>query len=317
MNILARQKHRKRFLWQFVTVLTLLFLVPFSMNSCSTSNYDTPLTSQTTFSPLLSPETLNVWVASGIVNSTGYDRVVILDVTAKATYDAGHIPGAQFMNSGDLYQNRQEGPAVDINMSLDGPHMDTLVQRFGIDKNTTVVFTSGGTVSAGTVLSATRAYWTFRYWGFPKEKLKLLDGINFAWQAAYGLTTAASPAPVPSTYSVKNNVSLRTDLRASLADMINVAEGRVANAIPVDMRSSDTDGSYVGKRGSTTGVFTPGSGTNNDYTAFEGRLKGGKALLYTNMFDSAANNFRFKSPAALAAMFNAIGIDSTKLTHVY
>jgi 3-mercaptopyruvate sulfurtransferase SseA len=203
-------------------------------------------------------------------------------------------------------------------MSLDGQHMDALVQRYGIDKNTTIVFTTGttGTRSAGTVLSATRAYWTFRYWGFPKEKLKVLDGINFAWEAAYGLTTNASPSPTPSTYSVKDNASLRTDLRASLADMINVAEGKVANAVPVDMRSAATDGSYIGKRGSTTGVFTPGTPTNNDYVAFEGRLKGGQALLYSDMFDSA-NNYRFKSPAVLAAMFNAIGIDNTKFAHVY
>jgi 3-mercaptopyruvate sulfurtransferase SseA len=318
MIICAEQKQRKRFLWQLVTVLTLLFMVSFSMTSCSTTEYDTPLTSQTTFSSLISPEILNIWIASGIVNSTGYDRVVILDVTSLTVYNAGHIPGAQFLNSGDLYQNRQEGPAVDINMSLDGLHMDAIVQRYGIDKNTTLVFTSGAaSPGAGSVLSATRAYWTFRYWGFPKEKLKVLDGINFAYQTKYGLTATASPAPVPSTHSVKNNASLRIDLRASLADMINVAEGKVANAVPVDMRSSEIDGSYIGKRGSTAGVFTPGSGANNDNTVFEGRLKGAKALLYSSMLESAANNFRFKSPSVLAGMFNAIGINSAKLTHVY
>jgi 3-mercaptopyruvate sulfurtransferase SseA len=283
------------------------------INSCSTSSYDTSTTSQTS-ATLISPETLKAWSNSGVVNSTGYDRVVILDVTSQATYNAGHIPGAQFLNSGDLYQNRQEGPAIDVNMSLDGQHMDAMIQRYGIDKNTTIVFTTGttGTRSASTVLSATRAYWTFRYWGFPKEKLKVLDGINFAWEAAYGLTTDPSPSPTPSTYSVKNNASLRTDLRASLGDMINVAEGKVANAVPVDMRSAPTDGSYVGKRGSTSGVFNP----TGDYVAFEGRLKGGKALLYSDMFDSG-NNYRFKAPDVLAAMFTAIGIDNTKLAHVY
>jgi 3-mercaptopyruvate sulfurtransferase SseA len=247
------------------------------------------------------------------VNSTGYDKVVILDVTSLATYTAGHIPGAQFVNSNDIYQIRQEGPATDINMSLDGPHMDALIQKYGIDQDTTIVFTSGAAApGAGSVLSATRAYFTFRYWGFPKEKLKLLDGINFAWNALYGLTPGDPPAPASSTYSVKNNIQLRTDLRASLNDMIKVAEGKVPNAVPVDMRSSETDGSYVGRRGSTTGVFNPGS----DWVAFEGRLKGGHALLYTTMLDSA-NNYRFKAADVLAAMFNAIGVDGTKYTHVY
>ncbi len=311
MDFLSHQKQRKRFLWQLAIVSMLLFLIPFSMNSCSNKSYDTPLTAQTS-ATLLPPETLKAWIDAGIVNSTGFDRVVILDVTSLGTYTAGHIPGAQFVNSGDIYQVRQEGPATDVNMSLDGPHMDALIQKYGIDGNTTIVFTSGGSRSAGTVLTATRAYFTFRYWGFAKEKLKVLDGINFSWAAAYGLTTDASPTPVPSTYSVKNNAQLRTDLRASLLDMINVAEGKVPNAVPIDMRSASTSGSYAGKLGSTAGVFNPGS----DYTVFEGHLKNGKAMDYTTLFDSA-NNYRFKSPDVLAAMFNAVGIDGTKYTHVY
>jgi 3-mercaptopyruvate sulfurtransferase SseA len=197
-------------------------------------------------------------------------------------------------------------------MVPDGPHMDALIQQYGIDKNTTIVFTTGGSASASTVLSATRAYFTFRYWGFPKEKLKLLDGVNFSWAASYGLTTDMPPTPVPSTYSVKNNAALRTDLRASLLDMINVTEGRVANAVPIDMRSVATTGSYAGVRGSTAGVFNPVS----DYTVFEGHLKGGKALLYTDMFD-AGQQYRFKPADALAKMFTDVNIDGTKYTHVY
>jgi len=322
MSILARQKHRKGFLWQLVTALTLLFLVPFSMNSCSTSNYDTPITIQATSSPLISPATLNMWIASGVVNNyTGFgDKVVILDVTTSTTYAAGHIPGAQFMNnSGDLYQTRLEGPATDVNMVPNGAAMDALIRKFGIDGNTTIVFTTGGTPGASSILSATRAYFTFRYWGFPKEKLKLLDGVNFSWNAAYGLTTAPSPAPVPSTYSVKNNQRLRTDLRASLGDMIDLAEGRVPSAVAVDMRSATTGGSYAGTRFSTAGVFDGGAIAKEvagDYVVFEGHVKGATALLYSGLFDAAAN-YRFKSPAALAALFNAVGIDSTKLTHVY
>lgn len=307
--------HRKRWSWLLVLISAGLMLLPLVINSCSTSSYDTPITAKTT-SVLILPETLKTWVDEGVVNSTGYDRVVILDVNSQATYTTGHIPGAQFLNSSDLYQIRQEGPATDINMVLDGAHMDALVQRYGIDNKTTIVFTSGSATPTITpsapIINATRAYWTFRYWGFPREKLKVLDGINPAWAAAYGLTTDPAPSVTPSTYSVKNNASLRTDLRASLSDMINVAEGKVSNAIPVDMRSSETDGSYVGRRGSTTGVFTPGS----DHMVFEGRVKGGRALLYTDMLDPA-NNYRFKPKDALAAMFMALGVESTKTAHVY
>ncbi len=317
MDFLSYQKQRKRFLWKLAAVSMLLFLIPFSMNSCSTKSYDTPLTAQTT-ATLLSPETLKTWIDAGIVNSTGFDRVVILDVTSSTVFNAGHIPGAQLANNADINMNRQEGPAVDINMNADGQHMDSFIQKFGIDQNTTIVFTSGATSpGASAVLSATRAYWIFRYWGFPKEKLKVLDGINFSYGALYGLTTDASPAPVPSTYSVRNNARLRTDLRASLADMIKVAEGKVANAVPIDMRTAATSGSYSGRRGSTQGVFSPRSTSPDfDYVTFEGRIKGAKAMDYTTLFDSA-NHYRFKAPDILAAMFNAVGIDGTKYTHVY
>jgi 3-mercaptopyruvate sulfurtransferase SseA len=307
---------RKRFSWQLAALTLCLLLVPLIMNSCGTSSYNTPVTPKTS-ATLLSPETLKTWVDSGIVNSTGFDRVVILDITSMATYTAGHIPGAQFVNSGDIAQTRMEGPATDVTMVLDGSRIDALVQKYGIDRDTTIVITSGPTTptsaaSAGSVLTATRAYWIFRYWGFPKEKLKVLDGINFAWKAAYGLDTEIPPSPTPSTYSVKNNAQLRTDLRASLSDMIKVAEGKVANAVPVDMRTAPTAGSYAGYRGSTGGVFNPGS----DFVAFEGRIKGAKAMDYTTLFDPA-NNYRFKSADVLAAMFAAISIDSTKIAHVY
>jgi 3-mercaptopyruvate sulfurtransferase SseA len=306
------KKHWTGGRWLFVAFSMFLLASPLLINSCSTTNYDTPITPRTS-ATLIAPDTLKSWIDSGIVNSTGFDKVIILDVTSLATYTAGHIPGAQFVNSADIAQTRMEGPAADVTMVLDGTRIDALVQKFGIDKNTTIVFTSGAaSPGAGSVLTATRSYWIFRYWGFPKEKLKVLDGINFAWNATYGLTPGNPPTPMPSTYSVKNNVKLRTDLRSSLADIITVAEGRVANAIPVDMRTVPTDGSYAGKRGSTSGVFNPAS----DFVAFEGRLKGGKAMLYTDLFDGA-NNYRFKAPDVLAAMFNAIGIDSTKIAHVY
>ena len=322
MDFLTRK--RKSPTWQLVALSLCLLLVSLIVNSCGTTSYDTPITPRTS-ATLIAPETLKTWVDSGIVNSTGYDKVIILDVTSLATYTAGHIPGAQFVNSNDIAQTRMEGPATDVTMVLDGTHIDALVQKYGIDKNTTIVFTSGAaSPGASSVLTATRSYWIFRYWGFSKEKLKVLDGINFAWKALYGLTPGDPPVPVPSTYSVKNNVQLRTDLRSSLAEMIQVAEGRLANAIPVDMRTTPATASYAGNRGSTAGVFKPGDTAATpptDYVAFEGRLKGGRALDYTRMLITTstitADNFRFQSADALAAMFNAIGIVSTKIAHVY
>ncbi len=282
------------------------------LHGCGGSGYDAPATTQTV-SALVSPETIKGWINNGSVNGTGYDKVVILDVNTQANYSAGHIPGAQFLDSADIYQTRNEGIAADVNMVLDGSHMDALIHKYGIDRNTTIVFTGGNSdpkTTPSSILSATRAYWTFRYWGFPKERLKVADGINPAWSAVYGLTTAPSPTIIPSTYSVKSNGLLRSDVRASLAEMITLVDSGTPNALIIDGRGSA--GSFAGAPGSTPGVFPP----TGDFVAFEGRIKGAKALGYTTLFDPSNGN-RFLPPNQLAAKFAAIGLDSSKTAYVH
>jgi 3-mercaptopyruvate sulfurtransferase SseA len=335
MDFARLKKKWKPMLWQLASVSVLLFSITFLVSGCAPKDdnkpaavvNNPPVTNPTTTNPpttqtapvvtLIAPETLKGLIDSGVVNGTGTDRVVILDIQSTATYSAGHIPGALQMNSADLYKTRQEGPAKDVSMVVDGAGMDALVQKFGIDNNTTIVITGGtGTASAGTVLQMTRAYFTFRYWGFPKEKLKFLDGVNFAWKAAYSMATGPSVSVTPSTYSVKSNAGLQTGLRASLGEMIALAEGATANALPVDMRSSmtATNSSYAGAPGATEGVFAPT--TPKDYVVFEGHVKGGKAVNYADLFDSA-NNFRFKSKETLESMFAAIGVSQAINAHVY
>jgi 3-mercaptopyruvate sulfurtransferase SseA len=204
-------------------------------------------------------------------------------------------------------------------MVIDGTRMNTLVRKYGIDGKTTVVFTGGtGTGSAGNYLNVTRAYWTFRYWGFPKERLKLLDGINTAWQVAYGLSTGPAPAVAPSTYSVTSNRVLRADLRASLSEMISTADGYRPNSVTVDFRSGEADNSFAGQRGKTGGIFTSLSGTTSvsDFVVFEGHIKGARAMNYVTLFD-AANNYRLKSTADLITLLAAVGINgsATALVH--
>lgn len=302
--------------------LIVIFLLLVFLNFKGCGSYDAPST--TASPPLISAETLRAWIEAGKVNSNSYDRVVILDINTSENYNAGHIPGALFVNRGELYQNRKEGPAVDINMVLDGPHMDAFIKKYGIDKNTTIVFTGGrGNCSGipGDIIHVTRAYWTFRYWGFPKGRLKVLDGINCDYSKKYGLTTDPTPQPTPSNYSVRNNVILRSDLRASLAEMIDVADGKVPNAVVVDMRGPT--GSYSGTAGSTLGVFNidvNGDGKidsqDNDYVVFEGRIKGAKALSWQSLLDPN-NNYRFLPKDQLIAQFASIGVDSSKTTYVY
>lgn len=240
----------KEFLRKKGALLFLIILIlPLILQGCGggRGSYDIP---STTESPtVIAPATLKSWIDSGKVNGTGYDRVVILDVTSsESLYSAGHIPGAQYLNTDDITQTRSEGVIYVVNQILDGSTMDALLQKYEIDGKTTVVFTSASPTagSPAAYLYVGRAYFTFRYWGFPKERLKVLDGLNAAYASAgYELSTASAGRELSaetslvarSTYSVTQNPSIRTDLNASLQEMIDLADGKgPANALSIDGR---------------------------------------------------------------------------------
>lgn len=279
-----------------------------AMQGCNGDDDDSPTPPADPFatpSPLISAEKLKEWVDGGAVNRAGGAKVVILDI-GSSTYATAHIPGAQNVNSGtDIYQDRQEGPAIDINMVLDGAHMDALVRRSGIDADTTVVMTT-----SGSILHVARAYWMFRYWGFPKEKLKVLDGLNKGWTSAGYTTSADAPSITASTYSVSGN-ALQRDLRASLTEMMAVAADSDASTVILDGRSASTAGSFAGVAGATPGVFAP----TGDAVVFEGRMRDAQALPYTDLYDGST--FLFKSAADLTTMFGTVGIDATKTTYAH
>jgi thiosulfate/3-mercaptopyruvate sulfurtransferase len=299
--------------WLAVCALCL----PLLLGSCGDDEYEKPLTTQTP-TALISPATLRAWADAGLVNGEGFDRVLVLNADSLVNYNLRHIPGALLLNSATLYQERIDGVASSRYEIPAGAAMDALIQSLGISGNTTLVFT--GT----SMLTVARAYFTFRYWGFPKNRLKLLDGLNGcpalgvcvpvagSWANLYGLTPPDDPSPAiaPSTYSVRNNDKLRNDLRLALSEMIDYAEGRVPNAVAIDGRTPNP-GSYQGIRASTGSNFAPAT----DYMVFEGRIRGAKALAYTTLYNSTTNFYN--SDATNIAAFATVGLDSTKTAYIY
>ena len=251
---------------------------------------------------LIEPTKLKEWMTADLVNKAqGSERVVIIDVTTEAAYKAGHIPGAQLWNTVGQAVTRTEGPADAVNMVLTPELMNTRLKALGIDEYTTIVITSSQTVS----FQPSRAYFTFRYYGWPKERLKVLNGYNFAW-AKSGLSTTATDL-ADSTLTVQQIGNLRTDLRASLPEMMDGI--RDDRGIPVDMR-----GSAVAAAGSTTGVFDVP--VPDDYVVFEGTMKGGKYYTYTDFQVNAANgDYRYKSAADISSALNLIGLDGSEVVY--
>ncbi len=246
------------------------------------------------------------------MNAASGEKVVILDVTTAAAYAAGHIPGAQLWDSAGQAVTRVEGPAEAVNMVIPADAMNARIQALGIDENTTIVITSSQTSS----FIPSRAYFTFRYYGWPKSRLKVLNGYNGAWEKSE-LTTTATDLD-DSALTVQAIGSLQPELRASLPELMDgIRDGR---GIPVDMR-----GSQVANAGSTAGVFNDDhnadgtasqTGGDADYVVFEGTMKGGKYYTYTDFqVNAAAGDYRYKSAVEIRNALNAIGLDGSRLIY--
>jgi 3-mercaptopyruvate sulfurtransferase SseA len=242
-----RLRERRSVLLYLVGILMIATL---TIVGCGVDSYKDPAASITTTkteTSLIEAATLKQWMDEGKVNSTdpaNRDKVVIVTVASAAQYAAQHIPGALLMDSGsEATMTRMDGLAPISTEVLDGPSVDALVSKLGIDEHTTVVFSASKNQNA---LNPARAYFTFRYWGFPKERLKILNGgengwdtavTNNGWLASYATTSISTPAPAASSFSVKklyNGGTANFDLRTSLGQMITVVDKINAGTLPID-----------------------------------------------------------------------------------
>lgn len=316
-------RNNKKIVVKSCVLLALALLVSFVLTACGTSDsYDTPASATNEALPgnntnvVISAATLKGWMDQGLVNSDGFntDKVVIIDYS---TYkfdgtDSPRIPGACRITTNDLRGTRQEGVAPAASLVATGAQMDAKIQQFGIDENTIIVFTANNLSSAKNFYSS-RAYFTFRYWGFPKERLRVLDGGNKAWQdAGYELTDTA-PVPVASTYSVRDLESLNSDLRTSLSEMINiVGSGANGNSyLSLDARGA----TYY--NGGTPYVDPDNMGAQSSgyldivnadplkrKVAFEGHMEGGQFFTWATLYNDDGT---FKTAAEVETMLQAVG----------
>jgi len=273
------------------------------------SSYDTPTatdnatTGGAATNVLIEAATLKSWIDEGLVgNETGYGtKVVIIDF--RSPTDSERIAGACRLEGADLTATRFEGVGDATPLVATGSQMDAAIQRLGIDENTTIVFTTGGSAA----YLATRAYWTFRYWGFPKERLRLLNGGNSAFASEYPtLMTTEVPEPTASTYSVRNLDSLNDDLRASIGEFINIISSDLPNSttdIVFDARGS----SYYSGENATAGLL------GGDVVVVDGHPEGGQFLSQGDLFVSG----KFKTAEEIEALFAAKGWTAGMKATVY
>lgn len=193
---------------------------------------------------LIEPATLKEWQDSGVVNTddtADEKRVAILTLDVE-NYDGGHVPGAVKWSTDEgegpkvLTETRVEGLAETPVLVPSGEIMDKVIQSAGIGQNTTIVLSG----SAPYVVS--RAYWTLRYWGFPRKRVKVLNGGKTAYKAEYDLEFEAPDTPTCS-YTVKAFEAPNYNLRMGLNEMIQAVDAKNAG---------ESDAAFLDLRGDTT-----------------------------------------------------------------
>lgn len=194
-----------------------------------TTGYDNPVTT-TSAPPIIGAQTLIAWADEGKVNAPFgvADRVVIVSVTNRANFTSPakkHIPDSVLLDfSADLSMTREEGLGPSGSMMLAGPQMDALVKRLGIDESTTIVLTVPKATSDGDLYQLSVAYWTFRYWGFARSRVKILNGGDDAWEVAGQALTDAVVSVPPSTFNLTANKAVKPALRYSVGEMLALVD---------------------------------------------------------------------------------------------
>jgi len=156
--------------------------------------------------------------------------------TARADYDAGHIPGAVFFDIDDVAQ-----PGTSL------PHMIPSAARFsekmaerGIgNDDRVVVYDSNGLSSAG------RAWWMLRLFGHPN--VALLDGGLPKWKAEGRPLETAAPVIPARRFAARFDPTLVRD-KAAIRANISAAAEQVVDARSAGRFDGSAEETWPGRR---------------------------------------------------------------------
>ncbi|MGQ0647902.1 MAG: sulfurtransferase [Gemmatimonadaceae bacterium] len=158
------------------------------------------------------------WVAAHLADPGV--RVVEIDVDTKA-YDAGHLPGAVGWNWQTQLQDRVRRDIIGREA------FEALLSASGIAPDHTVVI-----YGDNSNWFAAYGYWVLKLYGH--ADVRLMDGGRAKWLREEDKPLVVeAPAVTPTTYRI---TTVRTELRAHLAEVLGIANGRGTHNL-VDVRS--------------------------------------------------------------------------------
>jgi len=138
----------------------------------------------------------------------------------------GHIPGAIPNVSHEGYEvtKRNDGPILADHEVGTGDLISQMLQKSGVTKNDVIVLTTSRYDYPG--FCSARLWWTLRYWGFPRDQIKVLNGGNKAYaMAGHPLQKGVTlPVVTPSAFNVVDLPQKFFGERFSLGELIALVD---------------------------------------------------------------------------------------------
>ncbi len=222
-------------------------------------------------------------LAALMVSEAGADRV-ILDCSwylpdsgkhARDDYVAGHIPGARFIDLGEI----SDPHSPYVNMMPTAELFATVVGKLGIGMNTDVIVYDAGYVSA-------RLWWMFHTFGH--KRVRILNGGWRRWRAEGRAIESGEPVPAQAK-----------DFTARLA------VGRIAAIADVRQIVAQGGAAIIDARTAAKFDGHEGSGYPGVASGYMPRAINTPWAL----FFEPAPSFRFVSPERAADIFREKGVD--------
>jgi 3-mercaptopyruvate sulfurtransferase SseA len=213
---------------------------------------------------------------------------------------------------------------------LDGPHVDGMINMFGIDpQKDYIVFAVGK--GATTMREVVRSWWVLAYWGWSDSRLAFLNGsVTYTFSESSGLSNYLTDSATPpldeseyTKYSMRSTNNLRDELQIYMGEMMQIASMEDQSGYFIaDARGTDE---YTGTKYSRSA--DKNCGPNHDeqcYVPMQGHIRGAVDFPYTDLLimddqtedltgdgiiDKNDASFKFRSPAALAEIYAEKGYE--------
>lgn len=270
------------------------------------------------------------WTANRPAGVTG--KLVVLQVVPSASTSLTHVAEnangvvSYLLPQGELLQVRDNGLSQIEAEIPNGAATDALLKKYGIDATKDfVVFTfeqlpaaGGAAATANSIVqSVGRGWLTLRYWGFPRERVAVLNGSvnwNATNQALPLATTAAVTPPNDGASSVRDLRVDNTKLVIPLGEFLSTLKGSASTWPLAKLRVVDARGGAEALgllKATSTGKTDCPSYTNTGNNTrcsppFEGRIKGAKSVPWPNFLQSSAEGFRFLNKADAKVAFDTL-----------